>query len=311
VPVQFAAAEKFAEREMIDHGRAAVRTDLEASEIADHLVRREHPAEAQRGRQGLAAGPDVDHAIGCHALERAERLAVVAIFRVVVVLDEQGVLCFGPREQIGSTSRRHPCAGRELMDRRDDRAPCRCPRQAVDHQPLVVDRNGMDDDVELREERGQPAETGVLDGDIPDAPGLEEPGRELDALQEAVAHHDAVRMADGRPRAAEIGGEGFSRGQWTARVGIAEGLGRCSSERAAQTLEPRRARKRHDIRRARPEIEARRRRLRFDVGRARHGGPDRRDPGAGPWLGTEVAFGDQLFVRLDDHAARRAEIVGE
>ena len=54
----------------------------------------DRPPEPQRGRERLARRARVDDVLGVEALEGADRGTVVAVLRVVVVLDDQlGVGC--------------------------------------------------------------------------------------------------------------------------------------------------------------------------------------------------------------------------
>ena len=89
VAVELAARDEVGERELVEQRRAAV---VAASALARRRVReplgQHEPAEPQRRRERLARRARVDDALGRHALQRADRLAVVAVLGVVVVLDD-------------------------------------------------------------------------------------------------------------------------------------------------------------------------------------------------------------------------------
>ena len=60
-----------------------------ARQRLDEAAGHDQPAEPQPGRQGLARRTGVDDVLRRQALHGADRLAVVAVLRVVVVLDDQ------------------------------------------------------------------------------------------------------------------------------------------------------------------------------------------------------------------------------
>jgi hypothetical protein len=68
-------------------------------------MRQHEPAKPQRRGECLARGAEVGDAFGGECLQRAEGRAVVAVLRVVVVLDDQAVDRLGPPHQ-GSRRRR-------------------------------------------------------------------------------------------------------------------------------------------------------------------------------------------------------------
>ena len=115
--------------------------------------RQQQPAEPQRRRERLARRAGVDDALGRHALQRADRRAVVAVLGVVVVLDDDRVAAPRPVEQL--RARRsgdstapvgHWCAGVSTT------ASAPSAGELVDAQPALVDgdRHGLEAGVEHR-----------------------------------------------------------------------------------------------------------------------------------------------------------------
>ena len=115
VAVELAAVEEVGERELVEHRRAAIGEQLGLGDALDELRREDEPAEPEPGRERLAGGAGVDHAVGSEALQRADRRAVVAVLGVVVVLDDQRVALARPaarrRRATGPTARRRSATG--------------------------------------------------------------------------------------------------------------------------------------------------------------------------------------------------------
>jgi hypothetical protein len=99
MPVEAPGLDHPRQGELVERGRPAVVQLLVRGDVFGEGGRAEHPAEAQRGREGLADGPHGDHAVGGEPLQGAHRLPVVAEFGVVVVLDDHGVPMPGPLDQ--------------------------------------------------------------------------------------------------------------------------------------------------------------------------------------------------------------------
>ena len=71
----------------------------------NHAAGEDEPAETQAGSEALRERATVDHSIGGHALERADRMAVVAVLGVVVVFDDVAVDVAGPPRERGAPRR--------------------------------------------------------------------------------------------------------------------------------------------------------------------------------------------------------------
>ena len=126
---------RLGQRELLEHRGAAVGERLLVRQRAGQPRRREHPPEPQRRREPLRDRADLHDPLGRDALERADRVAVVAELGVVVVLDDQRVLVLGPLEQrrapLGATARRRSGTGGP-GSRRRPRSPSRAARRRPD-----------------------------------------------------------------------------------------------------------------------------------------------------------------------------------
>ena len=92
VAIELAALDERGQRELVERRRAAVGPAALVGDRAGEGAGQDHPAQAQRGRERLARGAEVGDAPRAEALQRAQRLAVVAVLAVVVVLDHEGVV---------------------------------------------------------------------------------------------------------------------------------------------------------------------------------------------------------------------------
>ena len=120
VPVELAAVEKVGERELLETGGALVGEHLRLGDRVDEHVGEDEPAETKGRGEGLAQRAGVDDSIGVEALERADRVSVVAVFGVVVVFDRVGVVGVQPVEESDPAIRGEDDPGRVLMGGCDD-----------------------------------------------------------------------------------------------------------------------------------------------------------------------------------------------
>ena len=182
------------------------------------------PAQTQTRGERLAGGAGVGHPVGAEPLHRADGLPVVAVFRVVVVLDDQGVLSIGPVDERRAPLGREHGAGRVLVRR--------CQHHCVDpspFEPLDLDAgivHGHGHDLEPGGPDGLPigGVPGILDADAP-GPRLAESSRhELDTLGEAVADDDVAAARAGAAHPVEIRREHVAQLGHAAPVEIVEAL---------------------------------------------------------------------------------------
>src|SRR5262245_59535243 len=64
VAIELSALEEVGQRQLLEHWRAAVRLQLGPRDFVDQVRWERHPSETQAGRQYLARGPQIHHAIG-------------------------------------------------------------------------------------------------------------------------------------------------------------------------------------------------------------------------------------------------------
>ena len=76
----------------------------------------------QAGKQHLAEGAGIEHApVAIQALQRRQRAADIAVFAVIIVLDDPGVVARRPIQQRQAPGQGQGHAERALMRRRDHR----------------------------------------------------------------------------------------------------------------------------------------------------------------------------------------------
>jgi hypothetical protein len=91
VAIELAALEEVGKRELLDDRRAEVVALLRGHEVRGDALGRHHPAEPQPRRERLRHRPGVEDPFGCEPLERADGGAVVPVFGVVVILEQEHV----------------------------------------------------------------------------------------------------------------------------------------------------------------------------------------------------------------------------
>jgi hypothetical protein len=310
VVVELAAVDDVGQRQLVQRGRAHVGRLLRGGDRIDQVGRRHEPAEPQPRREDLARRARVHHALGAEALERPDRLAVVAELGVVVVLDDGPPAALGPVDEGGPPLGRKHRAGRVLVDRGDDHRPGVRGDEPVDPETVVVDGDRPPFEPGGRDRRPVFRIRRVLDRDRPDAPAAEGLGREREALGEARDDDHAVRIRGGSPDAVQVGREGRPQLGHPLAALVGEPIARRGGEDPAERPEPDGPRELADLRPARPEIEHDGRRRRESAGglRRRSDGGRSGDARRATTAAHQVALGGQLLVRLDDDPARDAEL---
>ena len=141
VPVVASRPEQGGQRELVQTRGAAVRQQLLLGDRAGQRRRGEDPAQPDRGRQRLADRAEGEHPVRGDALQHADRLAVVAELRVVVVLDDVAVVTAGPLHQRVPPRRRQHHPGGRLVRRGHHHGAGPAGRQRGHVDPEVVDRH--------------------------------------------------------------------------------------------------------------------------------------------------------------------------
>jgi hypothetical protein len=166
--------------------------------------RQEQPAEAKHGRERLAHRAGIADVVGGHALERGDRMAVIAELRVVVVLDDHRCLLDRPGEQPGAPVGGEHDAGRELMRRRRDHGIDAHAIEAVDYEPALVDgdRDRVQSSQTHRARVMRPRR--VLNADAPCAAATQDLERDCEPVREARCHDNVIGCSGLCPRAREV-----------------------------------------------------------------------------------------------------------
>jgi hypothetical protein len=141
-----------------------------------------------------ADGPDRRDAIRRQSLHGADRLAVVAELRVVVVLDDERVGLAGPRDQGVPAFRCQHHSGRPLVSGRRDDGPGTAGGERTDVEAVLVDGYGHG-------HHAGPASHGnrcvvavarILERDHADAGPAQGAQRQPEPFGEPAAHHDPL-----------------------------------------------------------------------------------------------------------------------
>ena len=231
--------------------------------------RQDEPAEPHRRGERLAGRARVDDALGRQPLQGADRVAVVAVLRVVVVLDEDRVAIARPVQQRRAPRRREHGAGGELVRGRQDHGVDVERAEPLDLQAVGVDRDRHRFEARVERRLGLRRPARVLDGDAPRAAFAQRPPDH--ARAPAACRPSRARGRRRRPRRAP--GPGRRRAPRAARARRATRRSRagCRAPRAARARRPP-ARRAAGRRRGR----ARRWRSRSAAAAARRSPPTRR-----------------------------------
>ncbi len=248
----------------------------------------------------MLAVPGVDDVLRVEALERARGLAVVAELAVVVVLDHDGLPLARPAHE-----RRPPLGGegraeRELVRGGEERDI----RGARRHGAVLVDRHRHDLAAGRERDRAVEIQARVLHRQRATRQRRQQ---QREALVEARADDDPVRVGDHAARAAEVGGERRPQLRAPAQVAVAEHAVGRGREALPQRTQPRLTRERADVRRPRLEVQARHD-ARFDRPGGRLGGAAEGHTGRRAGTRRQVALDGQLRVGLRDRPAREPEV---
>ncbi len=245
--------------------------------------------------------------VGCHALERADRVAVVAVLGVVVVLDHQRAGVARPRGQRGPPRRLEHDAGGGLMRRRDEHGVGTRRRHRGDVDAALVDGDRDDLHAAVGDQLARARVAGILDRDPPGAARAQDAADHRHRLGDAAADDDPLRRGLHAADAAEVAGERRPQPRVPAGRRVAElGVGDLA-QRAPLGGGPCRAREEREVRGPRAQVVARRRWRRLGLPRGGGRSPGRH-PRRRPAFDLEVALGRELPVRLHHHAPRHAEL---
>ena len=162
--------------------------------------------------------------------------------------------------------------------------------------------------------RAQALERRVFDGDAARTAFFQDAADQIHRLREPTADEQAVGRTVAATRARQVARQRRAQHRGAAVIGVAKGVAPGSGHAAPQRRCPRAPRKAQRVRRAGAEIEARQ--LSSRLLRWRRFGDGDADAAAGHACAraaarNDPAFGQQLFVSLDDEAARQTDLAGE
>ena len=306
-----AGGDELGERELADHVRAPAGQPRRRHRLVEQPPRHGQPAQVQSGRQGLARRPAVDDVVRRQRLHRAHRVPVVAELAVVVVFHQHRAGAGGPLGEQPAARRRERHAERELVCRGQQRGACPAEHRAVRHRAVRVDRQrgetqaARDDGAMFRKAAGFHRHGAR-------AAGPQHLGEQAEAVPEAGADDDQVRVGGDPPRPREVARQGLAQPRQAPRVRVVQHVAGGARQRPAGGGEPLTARERGQVgspgAQVVPELPGGRRTgRRLRRGRRRH--PGHPCPGAG--AGGEPALGDELRVRVGDRVAGDPQVGAE
>ena len=171
---------------------------LGLDQLRVHPGRRDQPAQAHARSQCLGRAAGVGDLSGSRGLQGGHRRPVVAVLRVVVVLDDQRIGRGRPVEQLTAPPRGEHDPGRELVSGREQHRLQASARQVVHHQPVLVHWYRYRAQAPVGELVAGAARTRVLHGDLTlrprlqwprlQWPGLQWPGQPLGQQGEGLGH---------------------------------------------------------------------------------------------------------------------------
>src|SRR5579871_6082243 len=119
VPSEMTERHEIGEHLLKEIGRKDVHRKAHGYKVVHEITRYDDVADAQRWKENLAEGADVDHArVDIEALEGRDRLGIESIFAVVIILDDPGPGTLGPIEEKKPARCAHGRTERVLVRRR-------------------------------------------------------------------------------------------------------------------------------------------------------------------------------------------------
>ena len=231
-----ARGQQRSERDLVHHRASGVGQALRQPGRADELWGHHHPPDAQSGRQCLARRADIDHPIRCDALQGTDRCPVIAVFGVVVVLDDQ-VTGARPLHERGAPGGGEHHAGRRLVCGGGQHRRRAAVRQRGDVDAVVVDRNGQWLDTVVPQHHSMQPESGVLHGQR-QLTALEHAPEQRDRLRRSRTEHDVLRVGLYAAGASQVVRDGGARGGQSLRVDVSERVRADVGQSLAQRPQP-------------------------------------------------------------------------
>ena len=140
VAAEVALGQEVEHDQLLEHRGVPGRDRLQGGDAVDECLGQHEIAETQSGKEHLVERPDVDHAaMTIESVQRRHRTAAVAIFAVVVVLDQHGRGAPGPVEEGQATLEAHRHAEGTLVGGREIDQPRRRVGGGRHHRPVGVD----------------------------------------------------------------------------------------------------------------------------------------------------------------------------
>src|SRR5215467_12067400 len=117
---EVALSNKISQGSLLDEGRTPIRNPTCCQKGIDQVLGNNQVAESKRRKEHLAKSAYIDDsAISIQALERWNRLTLVAVLAVKVILDNPGIILCDPVEQLQAVRQAENHAQRKLVRRGD------------------------------------------------------------------------------------------------------------------------------------------------------------------------------------------------
>ena len=151
-----------------------------------------------------------------------QRRALVAVFAVVVVLDDPAVRLPCPVQERQASRQRQHRAGGILVRRGDiDQPAVRPVCQLLHHQPCRIHRDSLQPRPATPQGQARGAIAGIFHG-RQGARRQQQPGAEFDGLLGTAGDEDLLGCADQAPRLTQIGAQQAAQSRFATRFAIAQ-----------------------------------------------------------------------------------------
>ena len=250
--VEVPALDEAVQRELAESRRLHAEQLPPGDRRVDQGFGQRHEAEPERGRQRLGERADVgDPAGSIEPMQWLERAIGVPELRVVVVLDDRGVVPVGERQQRAPPGEAHGDPARRLV-RRGGVDDLHVRGDLVDDDAFAVDRDGHDAQADRFEQQPHGRVAGILHGDRVTGP-QHRADDEMDGLLRARRHDDLVGVDDHATGPADPPRQHVAQRGETRRLAVA---GQRSMQRGRRAPSPLVGREECPVRLSAAEVDA-------------------------------------------------------
>lgn len=215
----------------------------------------EEPADAQGGCEEFGNTADVADVLGGHGAQGGYGGVVIAVFGVVVVLDDESAFA-GPVHQGAAPLAAEDHSGGELVGGGEQYGGDAGGAERLDADAVGVDGHGRGFQVPVAQVLAGAEGAGVLDGELVDAVGVEHFGEEAEGLGGAGDDQDVVGVGGDAAVEAEPAGYGAAQCGGAAGVAVSEVAGGEFGQNGAFGAQPGGAGEGGEVGQARRQVDA-------------------------------------------------------